>query len=155
VVQEWVQNSFAQRIDLGFEQPGHAVMVMGNPTMLRELLNNLIDNALHYTPAGGSVTVRVRSNEDEQRALLEIEDTGVGIPPLERRQVFERFYRILGSNVEGSGLGLAIVREIAQQHDAEVDIFNNPHCRDPKMPGSLLRVTLPLKPPVAFIEDLG
>jgi two-component system sensor histidine kinase TctE len=155
VVQEWVQNSFAQRIDLGFEQPGHAVMVMGNPTMLRELLNNLIDNALHYTPAGGSVTVRVRSNEEEQRALLEIEDTGVGIPPLERRQVFERFYRILGSNVEGSGLGLAIVREIAQQHDAEVDIFNNPHCRDPKMPGSLLRVTLPLKQPAAFIEDLG
>ena len=154
-VQEWVQASLAQKIDLGFEQPGHAVMVSGNATMLRELLNNLIDNALRYTPAHGSVTVRVRSHEDEQRAMLEIEDNGVGIPPLERTHVFERFYRILGSNVEGSGLGLAIVREIAQQHDADVDIFNNPHCHDPKLPGSLFRVTLRLRQPPAFMEDLG
>ncbi len=101
------------------------------------------------------MTVRVRSHEDEQRAMLEVEDTGVGIPPLERTHVFERFYRILGSNVEGSGLGLAIVREIAQQHDADVDIFNNPHCHDPKLPGSLFRVTLRLRQPPAFMEDLG
>lgn len=155
VVQDWVQTSFVQRIDLGFEQPGHPIMVLGNPTMLRELLSNLIDNALRYTPVSGSVTVRVRTNDEEQYAILEVEDTGPGIAPSERSHVFERFYRILGSNVEGSGLGLAIVREIAQQHDAVVDIFNNPRSHDPKFPGSLFRVTLRMKQPAAFIDDIG
>jgi two-component system, OmpR family, sensor histidine kinase TctE len=155
VVQDWVQSSFTNRIDLGFEQPGHAVMVRGNPVMLRELLGNLIDNALRYTPAGGSVTVRVRSNAAEAQAILEVEDNGPGIPPAERPHVFERFYRILGSNAEGSGLGLSIVREIAQQHDAQVDIFNNPHSHDPKHPGSLFRVILHMQQRPEFIEDIG
>jgi len=155
VVQDWVQNSFTQRIDLGFEQPGHPIMVQGNPVMLRELLSNLIDNALRYTPAGGSVTVRVRANAVEEQAILEVEDTGPGIPPAERSHVFERFYRILGSNVEGSGLGLSIVREIAQQHGAIVDIFNNPHSHDPKFPGCLFRVTLRMEQRPDFIEDIG
>lgn len=155
VVQEWVQVSLAQGIDLGFEQPGHAVIVAANPIMLRELLNNLIDNALRYSAAAGSVTVRVRSDDEARRAMLEIEDTGVGIPAAERGHVFERFYRILGSNTEGSGLGLAIVREIAQQHQAEVDIFSNPHCHDPKFPGCLVRVTLPLQQAATLLEDIG
>ncbi|MGH8807795.1 MAG: sensor histidine kinase N-terminal domain-containing protein [Noviherbaspirillum sp.] len=155
VVQDWVQTSFTHRIDLGFEQPGHPIMVRGNPVMLRELLSNLIDNALRYTPEGGSVTVRVRANAVEEQAILEVEDTGPGIPPAERSHVFERFYRILGSNVEGSGLGLSIVREIAQQHDAQVDIFNNPHSHDPKYPGSLFRVTLRMQQRPEFIEDIG
>jgi two-component system sensor histidine kinase TctE len=60
-----------------------------------------------------------------------VEDTGPGIAPAERERVFERFYRILGNTAEGSGLGLAIVREIAQQHGAEVDIFNNPRAPSP------------------------
>jgi two-component system sensor histidine kinase TctE len=154
VVQDWVQASFAYRIDLGFEQPGHPVMVLGNPVMLRELLSNLIDNALRYTPSPGSVTVRVRTAE-EKFAILEVEDTGPGIPATERSHVFERFYRILGSNVEGSGLGLSIVREIAQQHDADVDIFNNPRSHDPKFPGSLLRVTLRMERRDDFIDDIG
>lgn len=155
VVQEWVQTALAQGIDLGFEQPGHTVMVAANPVMLRELLNNLIDNAVRYSGPSGSVTVRVRSDEEERRAMLEVEDTGAGIPPAERDHVFERFYRILGSNTEGSGLGLAIVREIAQQHEAEVDIFSNPHCHDPKFPGCLVRVTLPLRQAATLMEDIG
>ena len=155
VVQDWVQTSFTHRIDLGFEQPGHPVIVHGNPTMLRELLNNLIDNALRYTMTAGRVTVRVRVDDEEQRAFLEVEDTGPGIPQAERSHVFERFYRILGSHVEGSGLGLAIVREIAQQHDAEIDIFNNPRCQDPRFPGSLFRVTLRTQPRAEFIDDIG
>ncbi|HEX2530593.1 MAG TPA: sensor histidine kinase N-terminal domain-containing protein [Burkholderiaceae bacterium] len=155
IVQEWVPTSFGRRIDMGFEQPGHPIMVMGNPTMLREMLSNLIDNALRYTPAGGSVTIRVRTDEEERHTMLEIEDTGPGIAPAERAHIFERFYRILGSNVEGSGLGLAIVREIAQQHGATVDVFNNPHSHDPKHPGSLFRVTLRMKQRPAFIEDIG
>ncbi|MFA9217563.1 MAG: sensor histidine kinase [Sphingomonadaceae bacterium] len=143
-VHDWVQASFTQRIDLGFEPPNAPVQILGNPTMLRELLSNLIDNALRYTPAGGSVTVRVR--DTAEHALLEVEDTGPGIAPSEREHVFDRFYRILGSNVEGSGLGLAIVREIAHQHGAEVDIFNNPRAPQAKPPGCLFRVSFPLPP---------
>lgn len=148
-VQEWVQLSLTRRIDLGFEPSVRTVMISGDRTMLRELLNNLIDNALNYTPAGGHATVRVSIDDMQQIAILEIEDTGPGIAPHEREHIFERFYRILGSNVEGSGLGLAIVREIAQQHQAEIDILDNPHPgddakRDPKLPGCLMRVTFPL-----------
>ena len=112
--------------------------------MLREMLSNLIDNALRYTQRGGRVTVRVRADEEHGLAILEVEDNGPGIEPSERAQVFERFYRILGSDVEGSGLGLAIVREIAQRHGADVDIFNNPRATDPRCPGSLFRISLPL-----------
>ena len=142
-VQDWVQASFAQHIDLGFEPPDEQVLVAANPLMLRELLSNLIDNALRYTPAGGSVTVRVRV--DANRPILEVDDTGPGIAPAERTRVFERFYRILGSGAAGSGLGLAIVREIAHQHGAEVDVFNNPRSSGmlKKSPGSLFRVTFP------------
>jgi two-component system sensor histidine kinase TctE len=144
-VRDWVQASFNYRIDLGFEPPVEQVPILGKPVMLREMLSNLIDNALRYTPAGGAVTVRVRRAGDH--GILEVEDNGPGIPPPERVHVFERFYRILGSNAEGSGLGLAIVREVAQQHGAELDLFANPRCSDPKRPGCLFRLTFPLRPP--------
>lgn len=153
-VHDFVPVSFARQIDLGFEQPGHLVMIIGNPLTLRELLNNLIDNALHYTPSKGSITVRVRADADNQLAYLEVEDTGPGIPVAERAHVFERFYRILGSDVEGSGLGLAIVREIAQQHGADIDIYNNPRSHDPKFPGCLFRVSLHMQQRSTFIEDI-
>ena len=149
VVQDWVQASFTHDIDLGYEPHDEPVNIAGNALMLRELLSNLIDNALRYTPAGGSVTVRVR--RDGEHALLEVEDTGPGIAPAERAHVFERFYRILGSSASGSGLGLAIVREIAQQHGAEVDIFYNPRSHSKKYPGSLFRLTFP--PPVTESAD--
>jgi two-component system sensor histidine kinase TctE len=121
--------------------------------MLRELLSNLIDNALRYTPPGGSVTVRVRGTNigNGNQALLEVEDTGPGIAPAERHRVFERFYRILGSSASGSGLGLAIVREIAQQHGADIEIFNNPRSTHKKFPGSLFRLTFP--PTVTPVPD--
>jgi two-component system sensor histidine kinase TctE len=148
-VQDWVQASFTGRIDLGFEQPEHPLDIVGNPLMLRELLSNLIDNALRYTPPGGSVTVRVR--RDGEQAIVEVEDTGPGIAPAERGRVFERFYRILDSGAPGSGLGLAIVREIAHQHGAEVDVFNNPRSTLRKSPGCLFRLTFP--PPESHHDD--
>jgi two-component system sensor histidine kinase TctE len=141
VVQDWVPASFTHEIDLGYEDPDGPLEILGDGMMLRELLSNLIDNALRYTPPGGSVTVRVRS--DAGLALLEVEDTGPGIAPGERPRVFERFYRILGSSASGSGLGLAIVREIARQHGAEIEIFNNPRSTNKKYPGSLFRLTFP------------
>ena len=160
-VRDWVQASFAYQIDLGFESPeapagtddvDPVVLIAANPLMLRELLSNLIDNALRYTPAGGSVTVRVLAPVGAAgQAVLEVEDSGPGIAPSERSRVFERFYRILGSSVAGSGLGLAIVREIAQQHGAEVDIFSNAHRPLRNSPGSLFRVTFP--PPVFDHDD--
>lgn len=155
VVQTWVQTSFARQIDLGFEQQApHPLIVRGNPTMLREMLTNLIDNALRYTPPGGSVTVRLRADDEQRHAIVEVEDTGVGIPAAERSHVFERFYRVLGSNAEGSGLGLSIVREIAQQHRAVIDISNNPRSHDRQSPGCLVRVTLPMNRG-ALPEDIG
>ena len=144
-VHDWVQASFNYGIDLGYEPPLEDVPISGNAMMLREMLSNLIDNALRYTPRGSAVTVRVRRTG--KHALLEVEDNGPGIPAAERGHVFERFYRILGSNTEGSGLGLPIVREVAQQHGAEVDLFANPRTTDPKHPGCLFRVTFPLRAP--------
>jgi two-component system sensor histidine kinase TctE len=145
VVHDWVQASFTARIDLGFEQPEEPVEIVANPLMLRELLSNLIDNALRYTPAGGSVTVRVKRAGGQ--AIVEVEDTGPGIAPAERTRVFERFYRILGSGAPGSGLGLAIGRESAQQHGAEIDVFNNPRSPLKKAPGCLFRLTFPTPEP--------
>ena len=145
VVQEWVQAAMTRRIDLGFEAENVELSIRGNPTMLREMLNNLIDNALRYTPALGSVTVRVQADNKQRQAILEIEDTGPGIPLSERAHVFERFYRILGTDVEGSGLGLAIVREIAIRHSVDIELLSNPHSKDPRYPGSLFRISFRLE----------
>ena len=150
-VHDWVQASFSAGIDLGYEPAREEVPISGNPVMLREMLSNLIDNALRYTPRGGAVTVRVRRSA--RHALLEVEDNGPGIPAAERGHVFERFYRILGSNTEGSGLGLPIVREVAQQHGAEVDLYANPRSTDPKFPGCLFRVSFPLRAPDSPPEE--
>ncbi len=144
-VQEWVQLALTRRIDLGFETDHLKLPINGNPTMLRELLNNLIDNALRYTPSLGSVTIRVHANHAQQQAILEVEDTGPGIPLSERTHVFERFYRILGTEVEGSGLGLAIVREIALRHGVDIDILSNPHSKDERYPGTIFRMCFRLE----------
>ncbi len=141
-VQEWFGAAQGREIDLGFEAGEEPIIVAGNATMLREMMNNLIDNALRYTQRRGSVTVRVRRNPVQKLAIIEVEDNGPGIPLSERSQVFERFYRILGSEVEGSGLGLAIVREIAQRHGATVTVTHNPHSTDPRFPGALFRISL-------------
>ncbi|MFZ6679137.1 sensor histidine kinase N-terminal domain-containing protein [Undibacterium sp. Tian12W] len=146
VVQDWIQASFAKKIDLGFEQEKNAVLIFGSPLMLREMLSNLIDNALRYTPQDHSVTVRVRTDHEQALAVLEVEDNGRGIPGEERGHVFERFYRILGSNVQGSGLGLAIVREIASQHEARIEILDNPQPQDPAYPGCVFRISFQLNP---------
>lgn len=152
-VQDWIPMSFNHRIDLGLESPEEEIFVRGDRIMLRELLNNLIDNALNYTPAGGHATVRVRVDTAQQRAILEVEDTGPGIATHEHVHIFDRFYRILGSNVEGSGLGLSIVREIAQQHGAEISILENPRCVGQKMPGCLMRVSLQLTEAGDMMEE--
>jgi two-component system sensor histidine kinase TctE len=111
-VQEWVQRAIARDIDLGFVLE-HAT-VPGNAVLLGELLDNLLDNALRYTPPGGSVTVRCGS--ELGYPYLSVEDNGPGIPESAHGRVFERFYRIQGTPGDGAGLGLAIVKEVALRH---------------------------------------
>jgi two-component system sensor histidine kinase TctE len=102
-------------LDLGVE--AEPVAVRGNVRLLEDLLGNLVDNAIHYTPKGGHVTVRVTLRAG--RPCLEVEDDGPGIPEDQRGRVRERFYRIPGTSGNGCGLGLAIVSEIAEAHGAQ------------------------------------
>jgi two-component system, OmpR family, sensor histidine kinase TctE len=108
-----------KKIDLGVEEANRKAIVKGDADSIRELLANLIDNAIRYTQPEGKVTVKVICDGDIR---LLVEDDGPGIPLAERDKVFERFYRVLGNNVSGSGLGLSIVKEIAQAHRAEVSL---------------------------------
>jgi two-component system sensor histidine kinase TctE len=117
LVPEWVARADERGIDLGFEL--EAAQADGDPTLLRELIRNLLDNALKYTPPGGAVTLHVAGGD---AAVIEVEDDGPGIPAGERERVTERFYRLDSSSAEGSGLGLAIVREIAAAHGAVLHI---------------------------------
>jgi two-component system sensor histidine kinase TctE len=132
VLSEWFSASRERQIELGFETIEQSVLISGDPLRLAEMLNNLIDNALRYTPRGGSVLVRLTKLP---HVILEIEDTGMGVTDDERELVFEPFYRVLGTGAEGTGLGLAIVRGIARSHDAEVSI-------QPRIPppGSVVRI---------------
>ena len=129
-VHDFVPRALEKRIDLGYEGPetgrgapdGRRPLVSGNALLLRELIRNLVDNALQYTPAGGTVTVRIVDDPFGQVVVLQVEDSGPGIPAGERERVFQPFYRALGTEVDGSGLGLAIVREIAVQHGAQIQL---------------------------------
>ncbi|HEX9452348.1 MAG TPA: sensor histidine kinase N-terminal domain-containing protein [Burkholderiales bacterium] len=122
---EWVGKALDVHLDLGFETLDETIRVRGYADLLHELLANLIDNALRYTPEGGSITVRVARHA--QCCLLEVEDNGPGIVPAERARVLERFHRVEGTPGEGCGLGLAIVYEIANLHGATVAIGEGAH----------------------------
>ena len=132
VTRDWVPRARDRDIDLGFEAAEEAAWIEGNEILLQELLNNLLDNAIRYTPPGGHVTTRVLGGD---RVALEVEDNGIGIEEAERDLVFERFYRVLGTETEGSGLGLSIVRGIAHLHRA--DVLLEPNARER---GTLARV---------------
>ena len=128
VVRDFVPRALERRIDLGYEGPedegGGALpaKLMAEPVLLGELVRNLVDNALQYTPGGGTVTARVLVQTGTEFLALEVEDTGPGIAPDERELVLQPFYRALGTRVDGSGLGLAIVQEVAMRHGATVTI---------------------------------
>jgi two-component system sensor histidine kinase TctE len=133
---EWVPRALARNIDLGYDGEDGVQRVAGDPLLIREMLGNLIDNAIRYSPEGGQVTVRVAGGPRE--VVLSVEDNGPGIAEPERSRVFERFYRVLGSGAEGAGLGLAIVREIALSHGAEVTLADGAGGR-----GIAVRVAFP------------
>jgi len=150
VIEDAVPRALDKSIDLGYEGPSAmppGCLLQGNPTLLRELARNLIDNAIHYTPAGGVVTVRVLVDRYSGVQLLQVEDDGPGIPESERALVLEPFYRALGTNVDGSGLGLAIVQEIARQHGATLTLEDSYPSRTQ---GRGLRITVRFGPPLAL-----
>jgi len=105
----------AKGIDLGVQR-ADAADVSGQPDSLMILLRNLVDNAIKYTPQGGTVDVSVTAQD--RNVTVTVEDSGPGIPPAERERVFDRFYRVPGSDAAGSGLGLAIIKSIAERHGA-------------------------------------
>jgi len=142
VVKDSLPRAMERHIDLGFEGPEESrALLQGNPTLLKEMVRNLIDNAINYTPSSpnkpGVVTARV-SGATSTGWLLQVEDSGPGIPIAERERVFEPFYRALGTEADGSGLGLAIVREIADKHHAKVSLSDTRFGQSP--PGACFSV---------------
>jgi two-component system sensor histidine kinase TctE len=129
VIQDSLPHAMEKHIDLGYEgvnADSRGVRILGNATLLKELVRNLVDNAMNYTPSSaekpGVITVRVLSNTAGKVVALQVEDSGPGIPAEEREQIFRPFYRALGTQVDGSGLGLAIVMEVARLHSAMVNV---------------------------------
>ena len=123
VVAERLSLADAKQLDLGIVQ-ANAVTVEGACDSLRIMLGNLIENAIRYTPSGGQIDVGVRL--EDGAAVLEVSDTGPGIPAGERERVFDRFYRRAGNDSPGAGLGLAIVRKVAERHGARVQLDDAP-----------------------------
>lgn len=116
-IQSFVDQASAKGIDIGFDL--RPVDISGDRFLLRDLIDNLIDNAIRYTPPGGAVTVSCGA--EDGGGVLSVEDNGPGIPAAKREQVFSRYVR-LDDKTHGSGLGLAIVRDIAVVHGASLHI---------------------------------
>jgi two-component system sensor histidine kinase TctE len=116
---DWVPKALQRHMELSFEGFEQPLPVQGDEVLLRELLANLLDNAICYGYAKGNIIVKV---EHYPVPTLIVEDDGPGIPDAEIARVFERFYRIPGSAGDGCGLGLAIVKEIADLHQARLEL---------------------------------
>lgn len=122
VSMDWVPQALRRDIDLGFEGAGEPLTIDADPDRLRELINNLIDNAIRYSRPNGRVTVRAEHTGPGE-CKLAISDDGPSIPVDERARIFQRFHRLLGTqDDDGSGLGLAIVSEIASLHGARITL---------------------------------
>ena len=155
VVQQAMRDLFPKAqdkgIDIGYEgaDPGPSTVLEGQLVLLGELVRNLLDNALQYTPAGGTVTARVLPDPFGQVLVLQVEDSGPGVPESERELVFQPFYRALGTGVDGTGLGLTIVQEIVKGHGAEITVTAaHPRPTRPGQgPGALFTVRFPLLQP--------
>ncbi len=124
-VDELSVNAKQRGVGISFE--GTSKIVWGNKEMLKELIENLTQNAIRYNNEGGKVSVSV--NERDGRACLVVKDNGIGIPASEQQRIFERFYRVDKSRSKetgGTGLGLAIVKHIVELHDARIELDSAP-----------------------------
>lgn len=116
---DWAPKALERGMELEFEAPDIPLRTLGDETLLREAIGNLLDNAVRYGREGGQISVKLTAGPE---ATLTVEDDGPGIPGGEIEKAFERFYRIPGSPGDGCGLGLAIVKEIADLHRADARI---------------------------------
>lgn len=115
-----VPKADSKKIDLSFEYSENVLQIKANATAISILVRNLLENAIQYSKTGG--IVQVRALRQGKGCILEVSDNGPGIPKALRRRVFERFYRVVGSQPPGSGLGLAIVHQICQLHHAKIEL---------------------------------
>ena len=140
LLENFLDAATGKGLDLGLDV--QLVHVTGHGWLLRELLSNLVDNAIKYTPPGGVVTIRCGLRQGRlgpPRPYMEVEDDGPGVPESERTRVLQRFYRVPGAGGEGSGLGLAIADEIARVHRAALTLGTGPQGR-----GLVVAVVFPL-----------
>jgi two-component system sensor histidine kinase TctE len=151
VIRDCVPRAMDKSIDVGYDgvEPGsHGVTVVGNATLLQEMIRNLVDNAINYTPSTperpGVITARVLLDPFSRDLVLQVEDSGPGIAVAERELVFQPFYRALGTEADGSGLGLPIVLEIARQHHATVTVGDSKPGHHP--PGACFTVRFNASP---------
>src|SRR5262245_1914109 len=127
----------AQAKGLRFNIDSQSAMVEADPEKLRSIIDNLVSNAVKFTPPGGSITVKARVQAGE--AVIEVMDSGPGVPPEERDSIFNLFWRGRkgeGTRIKGSGLGLAIARELVEAHGGQIAVV-------PEGSGGHFRVTLP------------
>lgn len=141
---------YAQRHVIRTELPARPVMARADPVRVRQVLTNLINNAIKYSPEGSSITIRLTTDERQRQPIAEIRvrDQGPGIAPEHQKRIFERFYRVNPSPAggEGIGLGLAICKAIVEGHGGEIGVISEVG------KGSEFYFTLPL-PPIVFEED--
>jgi two-component system OmpR family sensor kinase len=138
VVAGYAARAERQDVDLGVEAPAVLQAFAAEPE-LRSLLENLVDNALRYAPAGSPVTVSVC--EADGMIELRVLDAGRGIPPSERGRVFERFHRVAGDATQGTGLGLAIVKAIVERHHGSIELSDA--AAHSELPGLAVSIRLP------------
>jgi two-component system phosphate regulon sensor histidine kinase PhoR len=130
----------AKKLKIESEIPDSPVMVLGDMEALQQIIGNLLDNAIKYTPSDGHVSLRIAVEKD--KALVEVQDTGIGIEPKEQERIFERFYRVdkgRSREMGGTGLGLAIVKHLTLALEGDVSVESFPG------KGSTFRVSLPLR----------
>jgi two-component system, OmpR family, phosphate regulon sensor histidine kinase PhoR len=134
----------SKHLNLIWRKPLSPLILMAEQNQLERVIRNLVDNAIKYTPAGGSITVNVTSNlsNGQPSAQIRVSDTGIGIPLEHQARLFERFYRVDASHtIPGTGLGLSIVKEIVTAYNGNVHLESTPG------QGSTFTITLPALPP--------
>ena len=139
IVQKYLQEAEAKGVMLSLEVecPKGKDFISGDVNQIRRAVDNLVDNALKFTPQGGEVRLKLGTAEGFSRLI--IQDTGIGIPMEDMPNIFQRFHR--GRNASaypGSGLGLAIVKATIDQHQAEIEVVSNTD-------GTTVTVTFPMK----------
>jgi two-component system sensor histidine kinase TctE len=120
VVEQHINQAIKKNIDIGFGPSDQPALITGDRVGIHELVGNLVDNAIKYTPAGGKVIVGLTVSQES--VTLNVRDTGCGIKEQDKERIFERFYRAEGASQDGSGLGLAIVNDVASHHNAAIKV---------------------------------